>query len=83
MKSRRRQQTSDKKYEALVKEFEVALESAYEPFVKAYEVSKDDAIKVNVAEYLKNICYRFQEKDAKYKDGYAKFDEVVKTGQPK
>ena len=67
----------------LVKEFEVALESAYEPFVKAYEVSKDDAIKVNVAEYLKNICYRFQEKDAKYKDGYAKFDEVVKTGQPK
>ena len=73
----------DKKYEALVKEFENALESAYEPFVKAYEVSKDDAIKVNVAEYLKNICYRFQEKDAKYKDGYAKFDEVVKTGQPK
>ena len=73
----------DNKYEALVKEFEVALESAYEPFVKAYEVSKDDAIKVNVAEYLKNICYRFQEKDAKYKDGYAKFDEVVKTGQPK
>ena len=73
----------DKKYEALVKEFETALENAYEPFIKAYEVSKDDAIKVNVAEYLKNICYRFQEKDAKYKDGYTKFNEVVKTGQPK
>mgnify|MGYP003294965463 CR=1 FL=1 len=73
----------DKKYEALVKEFETALENAYEPFIKAYEVSKDDSIKDNVAEYLKNICYRFQEKDAKYKDGYTKFNEVVKTGQPK
>ena len=73
----------DKKYEALVKEFEKALENAFDPFEKAYGISKDDAVRVNIAEYLKNICYRFQDKDAKFKDGYAKYDEVVKTGQPK
>ena len=73
----------DKKYEALVKDFEKALENAFDPFEKAYGISKDDAVRVNIAEYLKNICYRFQDKDAKFKDGYAKYDEVVKTGQPK
>lgn len=70
----------DKKYEALVAEFEKALESAFEPFEKAYAVSKDNEIKVNVAEYLKNICYRFREKDAKYDAGYTKYDNIVRTG---
>jgi len=72
----------DKKYEALVAEFEKALENAYEPFEKAYAVSKDNEIRVNVAEYLKNICYRFRDKDAKYEAGYAKYDNVVRTGTP-
>ena len=73
----------DKKYEALVAEFEKALESAFEPFEKAFEISKDDSIKVNIAEYLKNICYRFSSKDPKYEAGYNKYNTIVKNGTAK
>ena len=73
----------EKKYEALVAEFEAALMNALDPFEKAYEISKDNDIKVNLAEYLKNIYYRYSSKDPKYEEGYKKYDEVVKTGQAK
>lgn len=71
----------DKKYNALVEEFETALMNALDPFEKAYNVARDNEIKVNVAEYLKNIYYRFSSKDAKYEEGYKKYNEIVKTGQ--
>ena len=71
----------DKKYEALVAEFNTALKNAIEPFEKAFEVSKDNSIKVNVAEYLKNIYYRFSSESQEYMDGYKKYNEIVKSGQ--
>ncbi len=71
----------DKKYEALVAEFNTALKSAIEPFEKAFEVSKDNSIKVNIAEYLKNIYYRFSSESQEYMDGYKKYDAIVKSGQ--
>ena len=71
----------DKKYMALVAEFEKALESAYEPFEKAFNISKDESIKINIAEYLKNICYRFREKDPKYEAGFEKYSNIVKEGR--
>ena len=71
----------DKKYNALVVEFEQALKNALEPFEKAYAVSKDNSLKVNIAEYLKNIYYRFSSNGPEYEAGYKKYDEVVKTGQ--
>ena len=70
----------DAKYMKLVEEFENALINAIDPFEKAYAVSKDQSIKVNIAEYLKNIYYRFRDKDQKYADGYAKYEHVVSTG---
>ena len=70
----------DKKYAVLVEKFEEALLNSLEPFEAAYSVSKDDSIKVSIAEYLKNIYYRFQTKGEKYEDGYKKYDEIVKTG---
>ena len=73
----------DKKYEVLVKEFETALKNALEPFEKAYTVSKDNDIKVNIAEYLKNIYYRFSSESQEYMDAYKKYDEIVKSGQAK
>ena len=68
----------DKKYMALVEKFEQALMSALAPFEKAYQVSKDNTLKVNIAEYLKNIYYRFISKGAEYEAGYKKYDEIVK-----
>ncbi len=71
----------DKKYNDLVVEFEQALKNALEPFEKAYAVSKDNSLKVNIAEYLKNIYYRFSSNGPEYEAGYKKYDEVVKNGQ--
>ena len=81
LQGKAQEEFDDKKYEALVKEFEQALKSAIEPFEKAYAVSKANDIKVNIAEYLKNIYYRFSSDNAEYMDAYKKYDEVVKTGQ--
>lgn len=70
----------DKKWAALNEQFEIALMNAIEPFESAYKVSKDQSIKVNIAEYLKNIYYRFRDNDAKFMEGFKKYDEIVKTG---
>lgn len=71
----------DKKWMELNEQFEQALKNALEPFEKAYAVSKDNTLRVNVAEYLKNIYYRFSSNGPEYEAGYKKYDEVVKTGQ--
>ena len=75
-------EVDDAKWAALNKQFTEALKSALEPFEKAYAVSKDDSLKVNIAEYLKNIYYRFSSDGPEYEAGYKKYNEVVKTGKP-
>ena len=71
----------DAKWVQLNKQFSEALKNALEPFEKAYAVSKDNGLKVNVAEYLKNIYYRFSSDGPEWEEGYRKYNEVVKTGQ--
>ena len=71
----------DAKYMALVEEFETTLKNAIDPFEKAYQVSKSDDIKVNIAEYLKNIYYRFRDESPEYQASYEKYNEVVSTGK--
>ena len=73
----------DNKYNELVGQLEQALKAALDPFEKAYAVSKDDQLKVSVAEYLKNIYYRFYSNGPEYEAGYKKYDEVVKSGVAK
>ncbi len=70
----------DAKYTKLVEDFETALMNASEPFEKAFEITKDKSIKVNVAEYLKNIYYRFRDENPKYMEAYTKYDTIVKNG---
>ena len=72
----------DKKWMELNEQFEVALKNALDPFEKAYNVTKDNTLKVNIAEYLKNIYYRFSSDGPEYEAGYKKYNEVVKTGKP-
>lgn len=71
------------KYEALMAQMEEALLGALKPFEQAYNTSKDNSLRVNIAEYLKNIFYRFYSKGAEYEEGYKKYNEVVKSGQAK
>ena len=70
----------DAKYNALVEQFEKALMDAIDPFEKAFEVTKDNNLKVSIAEYLKNIYYRFYSKGEQYEAGYKKYDDIVKNG---
>ena len=67
----------DAKYNALVKEYEQVLLDAIEPFEKAFEVSQNPQVKLNAAEYLKNIYYRFSSVEVKYMQGYNKYNEYV------
>ena len=69
----------DAKYQALVKEYEQVLLDAIEPFEKAFEVSQNIQVKLNAAEYLKNIYYRFSSVEDKYMEGYKKYNEYVKS----
>jgi tetratricopeptide (TPR) repeat protein len=71
------------KYEALVVKMEDALLNSLKPFESAYNMSKDDSLKLNIAEYLKNIYYRFYSKGAEYEEGYNKYNQIVKSGQVK
>ncbi len=70
----------DAKYAALVEEYDKTLKAAIEPFEKAYEVSKDNEIKLTIAEYIKNACFRFRD-DPVYKEKYEKFEAVVASGK--
>ena len=71
----------DDKYNALVAQFESSLRSAIEPFEQAFAITKDQNIKVSIAEYLKNIYYRFStDPDPKYMEGYKKYDAIVSSG---
>ena len=71
----------DKKWMALTEQFEAALMNALDPFEKAYAASTDSALKVNIAEYLKNIYYRFSSKGTEYEQGYNKYNTIVKEGK--
>lgn len=72
----------DAKYQVLNDQFIDALKNAIEPFEKAYGISKDDTLRVNIAEYLKNIYYRFYSDGPEFEAGYNKYNEIVKTGKP-
>ena len=50
----------DAKYMVLVGQFEEALKGCIEPFETAFELSADNDVKVSIAEYLKNACFRFR-----------------------
>lgn len=68
------------KYEAIMAEFETALRNAIDPFVTAFNITKDNEIKVSIAEYLKNIYFRFRNDGPEYEEGYKKYSSIVENG---
>jgi len=67
------EEVDDTKYEALVKQLEENLIAAIEPFESCFSNTSDNEVKLVVAEYLKNIYFRFRDKDASYKAGLDKY----------
>lgn len=74
------EELDDSKYATLVENFENSLKSCIAPFEKAFEISDDNELKVSVAEYLKNACFRFREESADYQAKYDKYNKVVAEG---
>ena len=70
----------DTKYMELLDEFETTLMNAIEPFETAFNLTKDNQIKVSLAEYLKNIYFRFRDKSPEYAENYEKYNSIVANG---
>ncbi|MCQ2166292.1 MAG: hypothetical protein MJY49_02530 [Bacteroidales bacterium] len=70
---------NDKEYEKLVQQFETACLNAADPFTKAFEMTQDAQIKLSLADYLKNIYFRFRDKGPDYENAYNKFNEYSKS----
>lgn len=67
----------DTKYNALIEEVNNSLKKAIEPFEKSYELAKNDPeLQVAIAEYLKNIYFRFRTQSDEYMAQYEKYNEI-------
>jgi len=71
----------DNKYLALIQKMDDTLLAAVEPFEKAYSISEDPDIKRGVAEYLKNIFFRFRDKGDEYKQQFEKYAELSQPAE--
>ena len=68
-----------KKYDALQEELKVALKNCIDPFEKCYAITKNDAVKTNVADYLKRIYFIFRGESEDYKAAYEKYEAILKA----
>lgn len=66
-----------RKYDELIKEWEVALANALPEFQKAYEVAQDAALKADIAKFVKDIAFRLRSVDPKYAELYEQFQKIV------
>lgn len=65
-------------YEALSKEFEECLMNAIEPFEQAFQLTDQLDFQVPIADGLKQIYFRFRDKDPKYQAAYEKYEQFLK-----
>lgn len=80
LQTKAQEELDDAKYAVLVADFEKTLKACIEPFEKAYALTKDHDVKVGVAEYLKNIYYRFRDQNPEYQAAFDKYSQIVATG---
>ena len=62
----------------MVEELNSYLEKAIDPFEKSFGMTEDKDIKTAIADYLKNIYYRFRDKSESYKAAYEKYNSFMK-----
>ena len=72
------QEMDDAKYNVLLGELNSYLEKAISPFERSFNLTDDQEIKMAVADYLKNIYFRFRDKGADYQTAYDKYNNFVK-----
>ena len=71
----------DEKYLALKEQVDKALIDAIAPFERAFEIGAKNPdfkdVQVVCAEYLKNIFFRFRDKEASYQEKYDKYNQFA------
>jgi len=72
------EEMNDAKWQELNEKFEETLEKAIVPFEKSFNMTEDMEIKKAVAEYLKNIFFRFRNKSDEYMASYNKYNDFLK-----
>lgn len=71
---------NDSKYMALIKDMEASLETAINPFEEAFKMAEGDKeIQTAIAEYLKNIYFRFRSKGDDYQKKYDFYNNLLKN----
>ncbi len=75
------EELNDAKWQELNKQFEETLEGAIAPFEKSFEMTEDKEIKAAVAEYLKNIFFRFRTKGDDYMQKYNTYNDYLKANK--
>ncbi len=69
----------DTKYQALIEEVNNSLKKAIDPFEKSYALAEGDPeLQVAIAEYLKNIYFRFRTQSDEYQAAFDKYDQIFK-----
>ena len=66
-----------KKYDALQEELKVTLKKCIEPFETCFEKTANDAVKTNVADYLKRIYFIFRSESAENQAAYEKYSSFL------
>ena len=75
------QEMDDAKYAELNNKLEECLEASIVPLERAFNLTEDKDIRMAVAEYLKNVFFRFREKNADYKASYDKYVKYIEDNK--
>lgn len=68
-------------YDKLLAEFEQALIDAIDPFEKAFAATNDKEFQLAIADGLKQIYFRFRDKDPKYQEGLDKYTAFLEANE--
>ncbi|MCF0174773.1 MAG: hypothetical protein HUJ95_05475 [Bacteroidales bacterium] len=72
-------EADDNKYMALMDKANDYLKKSISPFESAFKVSTDKEVRLIIAEYLKNIYFRFRTQDEGYAANYEKYKNICDT----
>ncbi len=81
LQTKAQDEMDDAKYTELTKQMEQALKDAIAPFERAFAVAETSDLKSAVAEYLKQIYFRFRDEKPEYQSSYEKYNEMLTTGK--